>query len=513
MLEMLIAVSVLTLGISAVIMLVFANQRLRLESGTSGEALYKAKTGLENARASSTVDFIGIVSTATTTDAIYAKKLDVANFTACRKEITSNITWSTEKMRAQKIELKTDVTDTAGSLALGGDCATDPSVGGWTAPTTLGSLDPGTGKATGIDVMNKIVFLSTEDPSPAKEDFFVIDATDGQNPVTLAAINTGPSLNAVDAARDPATGKLFAYVANNATSSQLQIIDATVLTSPTLIGTADLQPAPLGTNSEGRSIFYYDKKVYMGTAYLPSVAPNPPRPEFHIIDVSNPALPFELGSYDISHNVNAIAVGGDYAYLATSDDTGEVWVLDISNPASPAFVSTFDAAGAEDGTSVHLVGTTLYFGRKQTPSSRPDFYILDVTTPTAISALGSKNLSMDPSIAQVNGIYVIAGFAFLATGDSNEEFQVLNISNPASIPSPIATYNFPEEAMGIDFENNIVYAAVRSNDSLRIIRPAQCADMLDNDNDSAIDVADAQCHADGDVNNPASYNPEDDDES
>ncbi len=98
-LEVLIAVAILTLGISSVIMLVFANQDLKLDSETSGEALYKAKGLLENARASSTADFNSIISTATTSEDIYSKKFDVTDLTPCRKEAISTITWSAEKLR------------------------------------------------------------------------------------------------------------------------------------------------------------------------------------------------------------------------------------------------------------------------------------------------------------------------------------------------------------------------------------------------------------------------------
>lgn len=40
----------------------------------------------------------------------------------------------------------------------------------------------------------------------------------------------------------------------------------------------------------------------------------------------------------------------------------------------------------------------------------------------------------------------------------------------------------------------------------------QCSDKVDNDGDGLIDAADPGCHTDGDANNPASYNPQDDDE-
>ena len=42
---------------------------------------------------------------------------------------------------------------------------------------------------------------------------------------------------------------------------------------------------------------------------------------------------------------------------------------------------------------------------------------------------------------------------------------------------------------------------------------AQCSDTMDNDGDGVIDAADPGCHSDNDANNPASYNPNDNDET
>lgn len=41
----------------------------------------------------------------------------------------------------------------------------------------------------------------------------------------------------------------------------------------------------------------------------------------------------------------------------------------------------------------------------------------------------------------------------------------------------------------------------------------ECSDGIDNDGDGRIDIADPECHTDGNANNPASYNPNDDSEA
>ncbi len=315
-LEMLIAIAVLTLGISSVIMLVFANQSVTLDSTTSGEALYKAKKLLEDARASSTADFNSVISAATTSDDIYFKKFDATDLTPCRKEIISRTQWSTEKLRPQKIELKTDITDIAEAFARGGDCAAEPPPpeDDWSNSDIFGAIDLEQSTTTEIDVKGATAYISTKAETTAKDDFYSIDVGDPTTPMIVGRLDTGPGLNAIDVATST-NGHLYAYAANNDTAHQLQIIDITNSAHPVLAASSTL---PLMTAGIARSIYYYNKKVYIGTQYLSCPACTPAQNnEFHIFDVSDPTNPQWKGSIKVNRNVNAILVRSGIAYVAT----------------------------------------------------------------------------------------------------------------------------------------------------------------------------------------------------
>ncbi|MDQ4149420.1 MAG: hypothetical protein M3164_05440 [Actinomycetota bacterium] len=58
---------------------------------------------------------------------------------------------------------------------------------------------------------------------------------------------------------------------------------------------------------------------------------------------------------------------------------------------------------------------------------------------------------------------------------------------------------------------NLAQAQVSGGVCAPVDRP-ECSDGIDNDGDGKIDAADPGCHTDGDPNNPASYDPNDDDE-
>src|ERR1035437_5632737 len=137
-LEVLVAFSVLILCITAVILLVFGNQSVSVDSQTNNEALYKAQKMLEQARALSRQDFLSVVSTTTTSISIipYTQTLTVSDLTQCKKQAMSTVTWNSSN-RPQKIEMSTFFSDIVEALALGGDCGVDPPISSWNNPANF----------------------------------------------------------------------------------------------------------------------------------------------------------------------------------------------------------------------------------------------------------------------------------------------------------------------------------------------------------------------------------------
>lgn len=446
-LEILIALGILTVSLVAAVVVIFGAQSASVDAGESNKALYLARAGLEAAEAAGRADFNSVASSSST-QGEFLKEMVVENVDAATKRVTSRVSWQTDPLRPQKVELVTLVTNWNTVETTGGDTGGSGLTGNWKVSQILGAIDLGPGNAaTGLDVKNKIVYLSAQASDTKKPDFFVVDATNGQSPRIISSLNTGPSLNAVDVAGT------YAYVANNDTDAQLQLIDVSNIGSPILVKSFELSGVS-GAGAVGNTVFYCGGKVYVGTKKASG-------PEFHVIDVSAPSNPVEVGSFDVGADVNGISVSGSLAYLATSDDNAEVKILDVSNPAAITQVGSFNAPGGNGGKSVYVVGSTLYLGRTGGSS---DFMIVDVSNPAAPGQLSIVNLGG----ASVNGIVVRDYLAFLATSDPNKEFQVWNIASSTS-PTLWSAFNFPQVATGIDYEDNLVYVSVRSNDALRII--------------------------------------------
>ena len=448
-LEIIIAITVLAAGIIAAIMMLFGGQSISIDSQTSSIALRMAQSELELIESRSHYDFAGIVS-ASTTEGEFTRELIVEELDANTKEVTVRVSWRTDPLRLQNIELTTLITGWQEEEALGGDTGGGGLAGDWNNPRTLGTVNlapPAGIQATDLDVLNKIIYISVVHGAESSNDFFVVNAEDGENPYIVANINTGSGLNALDAVLD------YVFAAHNKISSQLQVIDATNKTNPLLVAELTL-PGASGSGAVGWSLFFYNNMVYMGTKSATG-------PEFHIIDVSAPTSPVHLGSFEVGADINEIRVVGSTAFLATSDDQKELLMLDVSDPAAISEAGFLDAPGSRDAKSLFLTGTTLYLGR--VTGQNDDLRLLDVSNPAMPATLGTVNIGHD-----VTGLVVRDYLVFMTTSASNEEFQVWNISDPANA-FKVSGFNFPQVANGIDYEDNLVYVAVRSNDGLRII--------------------------------------------
>jgi len=443
--EILVAITILTVGIASAILVVSSSQSISVDAAESNAALRLAEGNIESANASLQLNFYGLTSNSST-QGEFLKETIVQDMDVHTKRVTSRVSWSTDPLRAQKVELVTLVTDWRSVQQTGGDTGGNQPGGNWKAAQTLGAVDLGSGEsATDLDVINKVVYMTAVASNYEKADFFIVDATNGSNPAVRSSINTGPGLNAVDAISG------YAFAANNSTTVQLQVIDTSDLNNPALVGSFTL-PGVSGAGAIGNALFYADRKIYMGTD-------NAAGPEFHIIDVSDPRNPVGLGSKDIGMEVSAIYVKGNLAYVAVHDDP-RLRIYDVSNPSNITQVGSF-ASGAQEPASLWLAGTTAYLGNEY--GSQKEAFILDVSSSTSVQNRGSFNVGGD-----VNDIRVSGNLAFLATSDANAEFQVWDVSNPAS-SSLWGSFNFPQIASGIDYEDNLIYVAVRSNDALRII--------------------------------------------
>ncbi len=438
-LEILIALFILTVSITSAIMISFGNQSIIIDTGLNNQALTIARKELETNRALSRQNFDSLVSSSSTED-IYLKETIIENINANTKKIISRVGWQIDPLRPQKIELTTIVVDAKIIIQSGGDTGGSGPTGNWRNPQTLGSVDLGAGNsATDLDVKNKIVYLSTEASDKKKPDFFIINAANGQNPSIISNLNVGDGLKSIDVAGD------YAYVVGKDDDKEFIIINVSNPSAPIEVASLDLSG-----NANALTVFYWDGYVYVGRA---DGAPQ----EFLILNVSNPLSPFAVsGLSGVGGEINDIYVFNNRAYLGTEDAGRGMIVVNVSNPASPSVMGSIDVGD-------HAYGIYLNNENKTLTGEKTKFYIVNASNASNMTILGSASIGN-----KTRDIVSAGSLAFLATENPNAEFQVYDISNPASL-SLWSSFNFPQMATGIDYEDNIVYVSVRSNDALRII--------------------------------------------
>jgi hypothetical protein len=444
-LEVLIALSILVLSMTAAIVVGFGNQSAAVQTQLNNRAVYTARQALEDLRAQAREDF-SLVASSTSEDGAYTKEVSVTDLGTYSKEVVLRLLWELNGQE-KSVELSTIITDwrTAYEQSGTGDGGSDP-IGDWTNPLTAGTVDLGPGnEGNDVAIMGDTVFMVGEASDSKKNDILSIDVSNINSPSFIDAINTGPGLNSIALWRD------YAYVANTDTSGQLQVIDISSPTALSLVSTTALPD-----NSEkGAAVFAKDDYAYIGTHN--SASGN----ELFIFNVSNPASPQLVSSIEIADNVNDLYVFKDRLYVAASKLDKELLIFDVSDPSSPVEIGSYDnPGGTGQSISVTSMGTA-YLGVNN------NMVILDTEDLGDIYQLGTYNAG-----GNINDLYIRGDLAFLATSNSNEEFQTVDVRD-LSNPQLHSEFNFPQVATEITYLNNVVYVSVRSNDALRIITSQQ----------------------------------------
>lgn len=463
-LEVLIAQTIFTLSLAAVVMLAFGNQSVALDAELSRTALSIAGGMLEGERAAAREDFRLVVPTSTAVAAgplVYRAEIAVSQTGLAAKQATSTVSWENGG-RTKSVTLSTLFTDP--SALYDTDTCSSLVTEDWTRATPatsafLSLIGTTTGPYPISDVdayHGKLYVTVAKTPYKTDPTLFIFDVTHPTSPVLLGSLDNTSNLAglaAVRVAEDPASHKVYAFTANGVTTGQLQIFDVTNAAAPSLIKT---YTAPSG--GKGNAIAYRDGYVYLG------LTASSGDEEFHVIDVYDPAVPpVRKGGYAFGgHGVNAISLRGDYAYVATPADE-EVIVLRITDPALPVRVGGFNASvGAGGGKSVYAVGTTLALGKAMpVPNDAGlDYYTLDISDPQAIQSANASAPAKEVN-SSVNRIIMRDFLSFLLTNDAFITINATSTAGVVVVPLPPSSNEYYEPSM--DCEGSAFY--VGSNDS------------------------------------------------
>jgi prepilin-type N-terminal cleavage/methylation domain-containing protein len=455
--EMLVAMTIMVLVLSAVLLLSFGSQSLLADSAGHSEALSLADEMLDNEEALARKDFNLVTpTTAITTIGSTAYTESVAVQTqnnSLIKKITVIVSWTGEYSRAEQVLLAAYVTDFEDAFS-SDTCNTELS-GNWAAPSVANAIQnfaqligdaSGTYTLTDIKARQGKLYVTANNSSSNKETFFIFTLANN-TPTLLSKLDNDTKHNTGLAA--VALSNTYAYVAGGLSSDQLQIIDISNpnnLTSSNIVATYKIPASDVPNAGAGNAIFYKNGYVYLGLVASGGG-------EFNIVDVHNPQSPAWVGGYSVGNTVNSIYVEGSYAYLATPN-TKNLIVLDVSNPANPQLVGSYTPATSANGERVFALGTTVYLGRTYGTN---ELYVLDTSTPASISLFGLKDLGVGTNTS-VNGMVLRSNIAFLLT---NKQLVSYTVSNPAAISAYGTPLTLPNALSGaaLACDGNMLYAA------------------------------------------------------
>lgn len=468
MIELLVALGIFVISIAATFALFFGGQTISTDSVNINIATDYAREGLDALRAIRNRNFTELLtdgphgfyfngsewelssSTSDTKD-IFTRQVSIARGETDNIKIaTTTVTWQNQD--PNRTESLTFVEQFSyWESPLQSSCKNQPLTGNWANPRTLGSADIGSGNS-GTDVVAKTpyAYVSGIASSAAKPDIFVFDVSNPSAPSLVASLNvTTGGINALFLKGN------YLYAATPDNNKELLIFDVSTPANISLVGSLNLDG-----NADGLSITAVGNTVILSRD---ASAAN----EISFIDVSNPANPRVIREFASPNNgdVTDLAYTDNTLYATNKLDggTADILAYDITDPASPSYITSYDVPNTDEALSVYLEikggGSNLLVGDGDNHLTS-----IGATTTTSMYKRGQVNVG-----GAVNDIVCVLGnLAFLATSNQSAEFTVVNVNDLNNI-TIYATLNYPNFATGIDFDNNYVFMAVRSNDALRII--------------------------------------------
>ena len=327
---------------------------------------------------------------------IYTRSCVIANgSTTTRKTVTCTVSWSNPS--ANSVSSVTQLTNWPAALK------------SWTSTVVTGVYNPATTTdAIKVDSVGNYAYVIL---NATTNNFLVVNISNPASPTVVTTISVAASPTNVSVSGN------YAYVTTSSDTAELQIVNITNPAAPTISSSVNMT----GTG-DAQSVAISGLIVYVARNQDTTASAN----EVTTVNVASPTAPTVLGGYNIATiNMTGIYVKGDYAYVSTNSTTQEMLVLNVIVPATVTLAFTYNPSTTVAATTVNGFANTVYLGVGSTIRA------IDISNPGAPVA----QATVYTAAGQVNKIDfdVTNMYAFLGTSGTAGEFQVVNITNPASI--------------------------------------------------------------------------------
>lgn len=459
-LEIIIAFAILILGIGAILTLTFGSENMLANNEERLSGILKNK------------NLLGKIYQTPYDSITPTSNLNIpqAQISQCGKNIKIQNSWSVDGS-IKETDLESRITDRPRIEALGGDCIYNFLEQKFDSLNLFNKTNIPT-KPTTIDTLDNYIYIGT-----AQAPYLAIFKKDDSG-ISMVQFNNNFNLNTspnhIDVIKKISGGetKIIAFLAMNAATNQLQILDLTDPSTPTLKATKALSPCVAGSAPQGWRLEAYQNSLYIFTRFTAG-------PEFHVFNIENLDDVYEYGNgsckgFELGDTAEDIVVkdkkiDGEnkrFVYLATDESDQELRVLDASIDSNIKSIpeAKTDLPGLQDGQSLFLLGDTLYFGRQSTTSG-PELYLFDTTNPTkGLPILQSAEIGTG-----VNALKVLGKNIFLITPKSGKELQIWT-QDESNQFKPINTYSAKNlNFLGIDIDEKFLYIISQITGDLQIL--------------------------------------------
>jgi len=408
--EVLLAVSVFGMLVTAISGAVVYGRSSPAESGNHQRASLLAEEGIEATRNIADAAYgnlvdgtFGLVQNGTQwtlsgssdTDGFFTRTVTVSTVSTNHRLITSTVTWPQTGGGTGSVTLTARITNWAAALKL------------WSNAALTGSVQPsGTTANLKVDTAGNYAYVVR---NASSTNLAIVNMATANAPTVAANISVSGTPTNV------AVSNGYLYITTGTNTTCLEIYSLSNPTSPSLVKTLSLTAAVAC-----RGVYVQGNYAYVVRASSSTAGAN----EFNVVDVTTPASAAVVGGYNNDIQMNEVWVSGSFAYVATSNTSQEMLVVNVNSPTAPALAATYNPATALAALTITGFGNTVLLGMSTTLDA---INVAIPTTPTRISTFTAGGTINDIAVDVTNQA------AFLGTSNTAGEFQVVNIANTAAM--------------------------------------------------------------------------------
>ena len=223
----------------------------------------------------------------------------------------------------------------------------------------------------------------------------------------LSCIETVANLDIGQNPTDMAISGNYAYVIDEVTNRDLEVIDISNPSNPTVVHTFtdNAFACPLAITISGNYAYIADR---CSTTLI-------------ILDITNPLSPTLESETTLINTPNNVYLSGNYAYVleTTSATFNNVEIIDISTPSSPTQVHSFQTGSKP--VDMVIEGNYAYL----IDENSNDLKVWDISTVTSPSLVDYQSFGQAPY-----GISIVGSYAYVV---GNVGLKVVDISDPTDI--------------------------------------------------------------------------------